>query len=303
MIQGVYLNDHWVDDLVAKSRNSWRIPLHLNFVSVTSETKPKISAALEGFRMSEPFYKRPLAGLLLLAGATGGPYMLFETDAGKQASDTASRMLGTNSTGQNDYSASPDAGRYVSYGASTYNANHPNGNLLNPAVTEHEFEQPVIHRLQEVLRFDIAPGWVLERFPRVTTVLADTQLDGLRVPLVTGTAPSDIAGTLTYSFDRYKRLQRLTVHGATGDATRFMAELQQQYQMQQVPSLGGVLYLLSWNGKPTSIVHIEPAAVIYADSPYSRFNVLIELNQAGLEYGLSREAQQLLDAGKSTQRW
>ncbi|MCA9158223.1 MAG: hypothetical protein KDA72_07850, partial [Planctomycetales bacterium] len=66
---------------------------------------------------------------------------------------------------------------------------------------------------------------------------------------------------------------------------------------------GGVLYLLSWNGKATSIVHIEPAAVIYADSPYARFKVLIELNQAGLEYGLSREAQQLLDAGKRTQRW
>ena len=263
--------------------------------------------------MSEPFYKRPLAGLLLLASATGGPYMLFETEAGKQASNTASRILGTGSEAQDDYSSSPQSGQYVSGYSATgplssisppaYAPSHPQANLLNPAVTEHELQQPVVYRLQDVLRFDIAPGWVLERFPRVTTVLADTQLDGLRVPLVTGTAPSDIAGTLTYNFDRYKRLQRLTVHGTTGDATRFIAELQQQYQMQQVPSLGGVLYLLSWNGKPTSIVHVEPAAVIYADSPYSRFNVLIELNQAGLEYGLSREARQLLDAGKSTQRW
>lgn len=252
--------------------------------------------------MSEPFYKKPIAGLLLLAGATGGPYVLCETDAGKQAASTAASFVGSQSATHSSASG-PPSGYPVSLNSSGYDVNNPSSNLLNPAVTEHDLQQPVIHRLQEVLRFDIAPGWVLERFPRVTTVLADTQLDGLRVPLVTGTAPSDIAGTLTYSFDRYKRLQRLTVHGTTGDATRFMAELQQQYQMQQVPSLGGVLYLLSWNGKPTSIVHIEPAAVIYADAPYARFNVLIELNQAGLEYGLSREAHALLDAGKNTRRW
>ncbi len=253
--------------------------------------------------MSEPFYKKPLAGLLLLAGATGGPYMLFETEAGKQASGTATQIFGSGTGAEIGQGFGQGAGHFVDYSPSAYNPNNPSTHLLNPSVTEHELQQPVVHALRDVLRFDIAPGWVLERFPRVTTVLADTQLDGLRVPLVTGTAPSDIAGTLTYSFDRYKRVQRLTVQGNTGDATRFMAELQQQYQMQQVPSLGGVLYLLSWNGKPTSIVHIEPAAVIYADSPYARFNVLIELNQAGLEYGLSREANGLLEAGKSTQRW
>ncbi|MEZ6150973.1 MAG: DUF6690 family protein [Pirellulaceae bacterium] len=252
--------------------------------------------------MSEAFYKKPLSGLMLLAGAVGGPYMLFETDVGKQAAGGMSQLVG-GSTVAEASSGSYSAGSIGSDSAGSPSLTDPSGYMMNPASVEHDMHQPAIHTLQEVLRFDIAPGWVLERFPRVSTVLADTQLDGLRVPLVTGTAPSDIAGTLTYSFDRYKRLQRVVVQGMTGDATRFMSELQQQYQMQQVPSLGGVLYLLSWNGKATSIVHIEPAAVIYADSPYARFKVLIELNQAGLEYGLSREAQQLLDAGKRTQRW
>lgn len=252
--------------------------------------------------MSEAFYKKPLSGLMLLAGAVGGPYMLFETDVGKQAAGGMSQLVGGSTVGEAS-SGSYSAGSIGSDSAGSPSLTDPSGYMMNPASVEHDMHQPAIHTLQEILRFDIAPGWVLERFPRVSTVLADTQLDGLRVPLVTGTAPSDIAGTLTYSFDRYKRLQRVVVQGMTGDATRFMSELQQQYQMQQVPSLGGVLYLLSWNGKATSIVHIEPAAVIYADSPYARFKVLIELNQAGLEYGLSREAQQLLDAGKRTQRW
>lgn len=257
--------------------------------------------------MSEPFYRKPLSGLLLLAGAAGGPYMLMETNAGKQATGGLTHLVGSNGASE----SSPGAFG-TSYFTSTNSApgvtaetaaGHPSGNMLNPPLAEHDLSQPTIHSLPEILRFDISPGWVLERFPRVTTVLADTQMDGLRVPLVTGTSPNDIAGTLTYSFDRYQRVQRLTVQGTTGDATRFMTELQQQYRMQQVPSLGGVLYLLSWNGNATNVVHIEPAAVIYADSPYSRFNVLIELNQAGLEYGLSPAAQRLLAAGKNTQRW
>lgn len=238
--------------------------------------------------MSESFYKKPLAGLLLLAGAAGGPYMFFESGAGTQTGQSGLQWPGSART--------PTAGIATSADGLAF-ADNP----LNPA--EHSMEQVAIHSLQEVLRFDISPGWVLQRFPRVTTVLAETQLDGLRVPLITGTTPSDIAGTLTYSFDRYQRLQRLTVHGATGDPVRFVSELQQQYQMQQVPALGGVLYILKWNGQATSLVHIEPAPVIYADAPFSRFNIMIELNQAGLEYGLSREASQLIEAGKSVQRW
>ena len=183
--------------------------------------------------MSEPFYKKPLSGLLLLAGAAGGPYMLMETDTGKQATGGLSQFVG-GGVGTAAYE-----GSYLTSSSATAQgfsnaggASHPSGNLLNPTLAEHDLSQPAIHSLPEILRFDISPGWVLERFPRVTTVLADTRMDGLRVPLVTGTAPSDIAGTLTYSFDRYQRVQRLTVQGTTGDATRFMTELQQQYRMQ-----------------------------------------------------------------------
>ena len=253
--------------------------------------------------MSEPFYKKPLAGLLLLAGATGGPYVWYETEAGKQAAGTVSHLWSTPPASGEGSPDQPPPGHMVGLNrpgsAGQLISPHP----LNPGVTEHDLQQPVVHRLHDVLRFDITPGWVMERFPRVTTVLADIQLDGMRVPLVTGTAPSDIAGTLTYNFDRYQRLQRLTIHGTTGDATRFVSELQQMYQLQQVPSLGGVLYVLTWNGQATSVVHVEPAAVIYADAPYARFNVFIELNQAGVEYGLSSEARNLLEAGRRAQRW
>ncbi len=261
--------------------------------------------------MSESLLRKPLTGILLLAGAAGGPYMMFETKVGQQASTQLfgdGQTTGASSQGGTQ-GGNGEFGSYVAWdatNATVSNATVSNATQLhplNPALQDLSLQQPAIHTLSEVLRFDISPGWVMGNFPRVSTVLADTQLDGLRVPLVTGTAPSDLAGTLTYSFDRFHRLQRLTVQGATGDATRFIAELQQHYQMQQVPSLGGLLYQLSWNGQATSIVHVEPASVIYADAAYSRFNVLIELNQPGLEYGLSQEARRLLDAGKNSRRW
>ncbi len=252
--------------------------------------------------MSESFIKKPVAGLLLLAGAAGGPYMLFETDAGQQARDSTAEILGGSDGVPGGWFTSSH-----SAGESTPNGDapllNPSSNPLNSSGDANSLTPTPFHSLGEVLRFDITAAWITQRFPRVSTVLADTQLDGLRVPLVTGTAPSDIAGTLTYYFDRYKRLQRITLHGVTGDPTRFIKELQQVYQMQQEPSLGGGLYLLTWNGRPTSILHVTPAAVIYADAPYSRYNMLIELNQPGLEYGLSAESRQLIEAGKQTQRW
>lgn len=160
-----------------------------------------------------------------------------------------------------------------------------------------------IHSLGDILRFDISPPWVTASFPRVSTVLANLQLDGLRVPLVTGTTPDDLAGTLTYYFDSYKRLQRISLQAVSGNPTRAIAELQQRYQLQQEPSLGGGLYMMKWNGQPTSVLHVAPAAVIRADAPYSRFNLFLELNQPGLEYGLSQEARDFVAVGRANNRW
>ena len=246
--------------------------------------------------MAPEFLRKPITGLLLLAGAAGGPYLLFETEAGKQARSTAQGVFGSGESGT-------AAQVHPGWLTSTTAGPPASENLLNPNPTSHNLSQPAIHTLKEVLRFDIDPNWVMARFPRVSTVLADMQLDGLRVPLVTGTQPSDLAGTLTYYFDRYKRLQRVQVHGVCGDPNRFVAEFQQMFHMEQQPSLGGGFYVLKWNGRPTSLLQITPAPVIYADSQYSRYNVFVELNQPGMTYGLSPAATQLIEAGKQTHRW
>ncbi|MCA9128437.1 MAG: hypothetical protein KDB22_15225 [Planctomycetales bacterium] len=249
--------------------------------------------------MAESFIRRPLTGLLLLAGAAGGPYFIFETDVGSTARTEAGRLLGVTSETQENGASMPGSVTSGPWDLPQVSA----ASTIDPMSPQANLNQPPVVMLSEVLRFDVTPAWITQRFPRVSTVLADMQLDGLRVPLVTGTTQSDLAGTLTYYFDRYQRLQRVSVHALTGDPTRVIAEMQHSYQLYQEPSLGGGLYLTKWNGKPTSIMHVSPAAIIRADAPYARFQVFVELNQPGLEYGLSPQATDFVATGRAAQRW
>jgi hypothetical protein len=145
--------------------------------------------------MPESILRSPLTGLLLLAGAAGGPYMWYETEVGKQSqkavqSATGSASIGDSTSGWNAWGTagqSPaDSTRATGLTPSRLHVDPFNPN-------PHSLDQMPIVSLAEVLRFDISPDWVMGRFPRVSTVLAELNLDGLRVPLVTGTSPSDLA--------------------------------------------------------------------------------------------------------------
>ncbi len=242
-----------------------------------------------------PILNKPLTAALLLAGAAGGPYVLYETDAGQAARSTANQALGATPTA----GTTPSANSSSSWWGSS--ANPSGGAVASQAAPVLSVTQ--INSLAEVLRFDIPPAWVMQNFPTVNTGVGDLNLDGLRVPLITGTRPDDLVGTLTYYFDRFQRVQRISLHAVTGDPTRMGNELQRNYRLQQQPALGGGLYTTTWNGTPTSILQITPATVITADQQNARFTVFLEINQPGLQYGLSSQAQALIQAGKQMNRW
>lgn len=157
--------------------------------------------------------------------------------------------------------------------------------------------------LREVLRFDIVPGWLPQRFARVTTVTSNVQMDGLRVPLITGTQPKDIAGTLTYYFDASQSLKRINLHGLTGDPTQLANLMVQFYQVKPEQSLGGQLFTARWNNRVTSVMQISPAPIIYAGADHSKYIIFLELNQPSNQYGLSDEASEILRTTQATQRW
>jgi len=160
-----------------------------------------------------------------------------------------------------------------------------------------------VNDLREVLRFDIVPGWLPQRFARVSTVTSNVQMDGLRVPLITGTQPNDIAGTLTYFFDASKTLKRIQLHGLTGDPSKLANLMVQFYQLAPEQSLGGQLFTTRWNNRITSVMQISPAPVMYAGADHSKYILFLELNQPTNQYGLSDEASEVLRTSQATQRW
>ena len=63
----------------------------------------------------------------------------------------------------------------------------PGANAAAPSIANRLQGRPRSRSLDEVLRFDLTPDWILHRWPRVSTGLAQLDLQGYRVPLVSGT--------------------------------------------------------------------------------------------------------------------
>ena len=98
-----------------------------------------------------------------------------------------------------------------------------------PTLVMGQADTTPLPSLAEVLRLDVTVEWVLQRWPRVTTGLPQLQLQGYRVPLVSGTSISDVAGSLTYYFNARQQVQRITLRGTTGDPSVLATILASRY--------------------------------------------------------------------------
>ena len=149
--------------------------------------------------------------------------------------------------------------------------------ILQPM--EKAIGQPVVV-LEEAFRMDLTSGWVLSRWPRVSTQLSSIEYNGLRVPLVSGSTTSDVAGALTYYFDEKDVLQQLSFRGSTGDPSRLIYWLQSNYDFRpQQASPGEKRYVVRWNGEEISELEIHPAAIMDSDQPFSRYDVYLTMRR------------------------
>lgn len=256
----------------------------------------------------------------ILAAAVGGPYVASETEIGR---NTMSKIVG-NQSGNSGHLVSE-----ASYndGVDPMYANHAHHEVeklrrrnpsrfryrsqlaqtLGGAPTDSQGAPKLVGApvkdLREVLRFDISPRWVIDRFARVSTVLSDLQLEGLRVPIVTGTQADDMAGTLTYYFDRSDKLQRVTIHGFTGQPDRLVGLLTQHYGLSHTPSLEAGVYTKRWNGVPVHFLRLTHAPVVYSDAIHQKYTLFLELNQPNMAYGISPEAKRIVNSDRQSGRW
>ncbi len=213
---------------------------------------------------------RRLFFLSFMVGAIGVPYML------SSSSDWWSSFKSKFSRGDNatqTAAATPESG--------TFGATSVGPGLSQPPARLKNIEGYPAHNLADVLHFEGTPAWVASRWPRVSTGLAQPDLQGYRVPLVTGTNEDDLAGSLTYYFDGDQRLKYITFHGITGDPRKLVALVVHRYgfkpEQTQDPSLS--LFLVKWNGKPVSELRIRTARVLRADQPHARYHVDLALKR------------------------
>ncbi len=160
--------------------------------------------------------------------------------------------------------------------------------------------------LDQLFDFNIQPEWITYHWPRVSADLLSGDLAGMRVPLVSGTNPHDLAGSLSYYFDRQRTLQRIDFLGSTGDPGYLIGAVEAQYQLQPVPTLGGGLFLTGDADNVdtiTSALRLRQAPVIRESEPLRRYLVRLELNRPGSDRRLSPEFATILRDDVRAKRW
>jgi hypothetical protein len=208
------------------------------------------------------------AGLFLVAVAVL-PYFSSEW---MKSSSTA-----TNKEGSAQASLTAPGGAAGGPGMATTG---PTAAFFAPQAGAARADAPPIVSLAEAIRFDVTTAWLLGRWPRVTAGLPEGELQGYRVPLVSGTREDDVAGSLTYYFNSRQVCQKITLVGTTGDPRKITAEVMGRFGLRRQTSddAGLHLYQTRWNGKPVSELTIKAAPVVKASEPLTRYKVNLVLS-------------------------
>ncbi|HEY5313839.1 MAG TPA: DUF6690 family protein [Pirellulales bacterium] len=194
--------------------------------------------------------------LFAVLSAAGVPY-LASTRLGSPAAETAPEAA-------EQQPAAVDADQ-------TPAAEAPGFEATRPAAA-----MPVeIQQLPQALRFDITAGWILGHWSRVSTALSELDLQGYRVALVTGTTEGDLAGSLTYYFDRQQRLQRISFSGSTGDPRPLVRLLAAQFQFanETTSDPNQYIYRVRRKKKIAGELRLKPAPVVRSQDARARFVV------------------------------
>lgn len=184
------------------------------------------------------------------------------------------------------------------------NADQSSAQLAHPhALAPPSLAGPKRGELHTYFDFRITPAWVTAHWTRVSTELAELELEGMRVPVVTGTSVDDLHGSLTYYFNDEQVLERISFYGYTGDPGKLIALVTKHHQFQPVRSLPGNAYAKHWNNRPVGALWIDQAPIVRNDSTRTRFRVLLEINSTLGEYKLSNATADFLKQQGLAGRW
>lgn len=252
--------------------------------------------------------RRNLTYAAILAACFGGPYSFYSPEARETVQSLWNQASAYIPSGEKTSDGEKPVASIEAHSAVDMPPPEQPSPFVTPSLTGSDainmpVAGPPVQDFLEVFNFNVDARWVTMRWPRVSTTLADLNLEGLRAPLVTGSQFDDLAGSITYYFDRDGHVQRITFHGTTGDERRLVDMLTRHFGFKHEPTLDAGLYLVKWNGDPTSVLMLRTANIVSASQPHARLNVALEINRPSRYYGLSPQMTEEVDRAKSAQRW
>lgn len=149
----------------------------------------------------------------------------------------------------------------------------------------------------EYIQFNITPEWVRQRWPQGTVTRFDDELTAVRVPLVSGPAPTDLHGSLTYCFDSGRRLQRILFRGWTGDPSVISGFFINQFGFEERSSkmAAGFYKKMVW-GRIEGFLRLDNPPVGSGTGPNERFMVLFEVTHPASSLEISENNLAILAA-------
>ncbi|MCC7083862.1 MAG: hypothetical protein IT427_02515 [Pirellulales bacterium] len=221
-------------------------------------------------------FKKSLT-IVALGSAVGAPYVASEWPKIK------ANVFGDSAVSAASYGARPPS---TGAHATSSFAGHSPSHIIPKyplAVDPETMETPLVD-MNEAFRFNITPQWIISRWPRVTSGLPEPKLHGMRVALITGLLPDDLAGALTYYFTPTQQVARLTFSGTTGDPRRFVAFVKERFGFQPFNAQPGAeKYEIRWNGTAYSELFIRPASVVKSSMPNARYEVQMSIVDLSVE--------------------
>ncbi|TWU13786.1 hypothetical protein CA54_26210 [Symmachiella macrocystis] len=161
-------------------------------------------------------------------------------------------------------------------------------NLIDPEIVSETLAEagnevvavagPQVQDFSEIFRFDLTPNHVMNKWQQVSASLRHLDLQGYRVPLVTGIDDTDLAGSLTYYFDTRQRLRRITFVGTTGNPLRLTHFMTQQYGFRRVVNQDPRRESYAGGPKLGGYYSITPMELIDRDESHSNFSIDLRID-------------------------
>ena len=243
-------------------------------------------------------FRRPLVLMSVLAAAIGVPYVALDEQLKSLVLAQFNRLTAATPAKDADPLAKVDELLKPAANSPARAATAPNSTAATapPSI-------PATVPLAEALRFDVTPEWVTGRFAQVSSVIGDSDHLGLRMMLVSGTTPTDVAGSLTYYFNQQHQVERITLYGVTGDHSRLAELVVGKFSLRptQTKELG--LYYGGDVNVPTSVLKVAALPVVRPEAPLARVQVTLDLRKGDVARIKSEEEQPAKVLPSSYRRW